>query len=66
MDHASFFSEATLIEIGVYYTAILRKVVVKVQATILKKVIVGGIEFIVLQGNLKEWHERPWTYVYEC
>ena len=28
--------------------------------------IVGGFEFTVLRRNLKEWHERPWTYVYEC
>ena len=25
----------------------------------------GGFEFIVLQRNLIEWHERPWTYVCE-
>ena len=30
------------------------------------KGIVGGFEFTVLQRNLKEWHERPWTYVCEC
>ena len=24
---------------------------------------VGSFEFTVLQWNLKEWHERPWTYV---
>ena len=34
----------------------------KVHVTILKG-IVGGFEFTVLQRNLKEWHERPWTYV---
>ena len=34
-------------------------------ATILKG-IVDGFEFSVLQRNLKEWHERPWTYVCEC
>ena len=27
--------------------------------------IVGSFEFTVLQRNLKEWHERPWTYVCE-
>ena len=32
----------------------------KVHATI-PKGIVGGFEFFVLQRNLKEWHERPWT-----
>ena len=37
----------------------------KVHATI-RKGIVGGSEFTVLRRNLKEWHERPWTYVYEC
>ena len=37
----------------------------KVHATI-PKGIVGGVEFTVLQRNLKEWHERPWTYVCEC
>ena len=31
------------------------------------KGIVGGFAFTqVLQGNLKEWHERPWIYVCEC
>ena len=37
----------------------------KVHVTI-PKGIVGGFEFTVLQRNLKEWHERPWTYVCEC
>ena len=37
----------------------------KVHATI-PKGIVGGFEFAVLHRNLKEWHERPWTYVFEC
>ena len=37
----------------------------KVHATILKG-IVGGFEFTVLQRNLKEWYERPGTYVCEC
>ena len=46
----------------VRYTAILRKVVRKVHATI-PKGIVGGFEFTVVQRNLKEWHERPWTCV---
>ena len=31
-----------------------------VHPTILKG-IVGGFEFAVLQRNLNEWHERPWT-----
>ena len=37
----------------------------KVHATS-PKGIVSGFEFTVLQRNLKEWHERPWTYVCEC
>ena len=37
----------------------------EVHATIPKGA-VGGFEFTVLQINLKEWHERPWTYVCEC
>ena len=37
----------------------------KVHATILKG-IVGGFVCPVLQRNLKEWHERPRTYVREC
>ena len=32
----------------------------KVHATI-PKGIVGGFEFTVLQRNLREWQERPWT-----
>ena len=37
----------------------------KVDVTILKG-IVGGFVCPVLQRNLKEWHEWPWTYAYEC
>ena len=37
----------------------------KVHATI-PKGIVGGFVSPVLQRNLKEWHERPRTYVREC
>ena len=47
------------------YTAISRRVREKVHMTI-PKGIVGGFEFTVLQRNLTEWHERPWTYVCEC
>ena len=36
----------------------------KVHATI-PKGIVGDFKFTVFQGNLKEWHERPWKYVCE-
>ena len=38
----------------------------RVDVTI-SKGIVGGFAFTqVHQGNLKEWHERPWIYVCEC
>ena len=37
----------------------------KVHATIPKR-IVGGFELVFLQRNLKEWYERPWTYVCAC
>ena len=37
----------------------------KVHATT-PKGIVGGFEFTRPQRNLKQWYERPWTYVYEC
>ena len=40
------------------YTAISRKVVGKVHATI-PKGILGGFEFTVLQRGLKELHEWP-------
>ena len=30
------------------------------------KGIVGGFEFTVVQRNLKEGYDRPWTYVCEC
>ena len=45
------------------YTAISRKVSEKVMQQSQK---VDGFEFAVLLGNLKEWHERPWTYMYVC
>ena len=51
---------------GLLFTAISRKIVEKdVHATI-PKGIAGGFEFTVFQRNLKEWQERPWTYVCEC
>ena len=37
----------------------------KVHATI-PKGFVGSFEFTVLQKNLKDWQERPWTFVCEC
>ena len=49
--------------INVYHY--LEKGCPKVHATILKG-IVGGLEFTVFQSTLKDWHERPWTYVCEC
>ena len=33
---------------------------------IMRNVLWVAFEFTVLQRNLKEWHERPWTYVCEC
>ena len=45
------------------YTAISRKVVGKSASDNLERYC-GGFEFTVLQRNLKEWHERPWTYTY--
>ena len=37
----------------------------KVHATI-SKGILGGFGFSVLCRNLKQWQERPWTYVCQC
>ena len=37
----------------------------KVHETIPKGIVVG-FEFTVLQRNLKEWQEKPRTYVCEC
>ena len=51
--------------VNVLYTAISRKLSDKVHA-ITPKGIVGGFEFTVFQRHLKEWQERPWTYVCEC
>jgi len=34
----------------------------KLHATIVQG-IVGGFEYTILQRNLREWHERPWTYI---
>ena len=31
-----------------------------------QKVLWVAFEFTVLQRNLKEWHEKPWTDVCEC
>ena len=62
------FSRKTSRKIG-YKSARIQlfreKLSAKVRAT-MPKGIVGGFEFTVLQRNLQEWHERPWTYVYNC
>ena len=47
------------------YTAISRKVVGK-SARDNPQGIVSGFEFTVVQRNLTQWQERPWTYVCEC
>ena len=60
--YRSRFSDGIFfIFIQLYFEKCFRK---KVHATI-PKGIVGVFEFTVLQRNLKEWHERPWTYVLE-
>ena len=46
-------------------TAISRKVFGKVRATI-PKGIMDGFEFNVLQRNLREVHEKPWTKICHC
>ena len=38
----------------------------RIKCTHNRESIVGGFEFTDFQGNLKEWLERPWTYVCEC
>ena len=59
--------DSTLIITFQTYTAISRKVRSGEVHTTIPKGIVGGFVFTqVLQGNLKELHERPWTYVCEC
>ena len=50
---------------SVYIQLFRERLSEKVHATI-PKGIVGGFEFTVLQTSLKEWRERPWTYVFEC
>ena len=50
--------------IVVIYSYFEKRLLEKVHVTILKG-IVGGFEFTVLQRNLKEWRERPRTYVCE-
>ena len=42
-----------------------RRLSKKVHARIPKGIVVG-FEFTVRRRNLKEWPERPWTYVCEC
>ena len=55
----------TCLEFRLVYSYFEKVVSEKVHATILKG-IVGSFEFTFLQRNLKECHERPWTYVCEC
>ena len=50
---------------GQLFTVISRNVVGKKVHVTIPKGIVGGFEFTVFQRNLKEWQERPWTYVFE-
>ena len=50
---------------GIYIQLFREMLSEKVHGTI-RKGILGGFEFTVLQRNLKEWQERPWTYVCEC
>ena len=45
---------------GIYIQLFRGRLSEKVHATI-RKVILGGFEFTVLQRNLIEWKERPWT-----
>ena len=45
---------------GIYIQLFRERLSEKVHATI-RKVIVGGFEFTVLQKKLIEWKERPWT-----
>ena len=45
---------------GIYIQLFRERLSEKVHATI-RKVIVGGFEFTVLQRKLIEWTERPWT-----
>ena len=50
-------------ETTIPYTAISRKVVGK-SASDNPERYCGGFEFTVLQRNLKQWHEGPWTYTF--
>ena len=45
---------------GIYIQLFRERLSEKVHATI-RKVIVGGFEFTVLQRKLIEWKEKPWT-----
>ena len=45
---------------GIYIQLFRGRLSEKVHATI-RKVILGGFEFTVLQRKLIEWKERPWT-----
>ena len=49
-----------------YWLQLFRENAVGNSASYNHESIVGGSEFTVLQRDLKEWHERPWTHVCEC
>ena len=51
---------------NLFYIQLFRERLSKKLHATIPKGIVGGFEFTVLQRNLKEWHERSWTYVCEC
>ena len=55
-----------MLAIAAVYTAISKKVVGKSARDNPEGYCVGGFECSVLQRNLKKWHRRPRTYVYEC
>ena len=48
------------------HTAISRKVVGKSAHDNPERYCGWPFEFTAVQRNLKEWHKRPWTHVYEC
>ena len=57
-------------ELGIYFRStniqLFRERLSQIVHATITKGIVGGFEFAVLQRNLKEWHNRPWTYVCAC
>ena len=55
---AGWFKESVRVHIQLFRERLPEKVLETIS-----KGNVGGFEFTVLQRNLKEWHERPWSYV---